>query len=271
MMPLRRPGCKETLKRKLLRLLPMHVTEFRDATVGNGPLLPFVHADRIIANDMDATLMDYYKSLKSCPLFIPQVLDLREQARCPKRRRQIFEEMKPRYLAGDGLALLYLSRHAFRELVRAGRSNTASFDQLKTGLQPVTHARLLRARAALRNVELVCGDYRPILARPGRDVAIFLDPPYYLPDTHDPLFEHSWVSEKPFHELKAALESCPHRFLLTLGDSDLENDLFRSNGWDVRALPYTTHSVKGTHKAAERRHLVIRNFRTSRERLVSYS
>ncbi len=272
-MILRWVGCKQKLRRKLARSLPADYQEFRDVTVGNGPLLPCVKG-RIVANDIHPALMDYYRRLQSCPTFIPEVLELRQRSRCPRTRREIFEAMKDRYRQHDSLALLYLTRHGFREQVRSARKDTASFDPDKNGFRPLTHSRLLRYRAALQGVELVCGDYKAVMSRPGAGVVILIDPPYHLPcarNRSSSLYEYPWEAEGQYRELQQVLIDCPHRFMLTIGDSDLENDLFRVNGWDILEIDYEPHSIKGTHAAAVRRHLLVRNYRDERRRLWMFA
>lgn len=266
-MILRWPGSKYSLRKLLLAELPAQYCEFRDATVGNGSVLAAVRGRRV-ANDIHPALMDYYRRLQSCPRFIEEVLTLREQARCPRKRRRIFEKMKDRYRQDDGLALLYLTRHAFREQVRSARRNTATFDPDKNGFEPLTRSRLLRFRAAIQGVELACGDYKAIVKRPGEGVVVFVDPPYHLPCANylsGSLYEFPWQGEMPYVQLREMLMSCPHRFIVTLGDSELENDLFRGHGWEVTEIEYATHSIKGTHSAAIRRHLLIKNFASERK------
>ena len=266
-------GCKQKLRRRLTRSLPADYEEFRDVTVGNGPLLPYVKG-RIVANDIHPALMDYYRRLQSCPRFVREVLELRQRSRCPRARREIFEAMKDRYRQHDGLALLYLTRHGFREQVRSARKDTASFDPDKNGFRPLTQSRLLRYRAVLHGVELVCGDYKAVMRRPGTGVVIAIDPPYHLPCSRhrsSSLFEYPWQTEDQFCELQKVLIDCPHRFMLTVGDSDLENDLFRVNGWDVSEIEYETHSIKGTHTAAIRKHLLVRNYRDERRRFWMFN
>lgn len=272
-MILRWAGCKQTVRKQLLRFLPSEYSEYRDVTVGNGPMLPFVKG-RITANDIHPALMDYYRRLQSCPRFIDEVLVLRELSRCPVERRKIFESMKSRYRKGDGLALVYLTRHAYREQVRTARRDTASFDPDKNGFRPLTPSRLLQCRATLQRVELVCEDYKSVMRRPGSNVVVVIDPPYHLrcsKDASRALYEYPWQSEEPYRELQRELVDCPHRFMLTVGDSDLEYDLFACNGWDVTEIPYATHTVKGSRNAVFRNHLLIRNYRDSRRTFWMFS
>ena len=272
-MILRWPGCKHSLRNMLAKSLPADYQEFRDVTVGNGPLLPYAKG-RVVANDIHPALMDYYRRLQSCPRFIPEVLELRQRSRCPRTRREIFEAMKDLYRQGDGLALLYLTRHGFREQVRSARKDTASFDPGKNGFRPLTQSRLLRYRATIQGVELVCGDYKAVMCRPGTGVVIFIDPPYHLPCARHrsgSLYEYPWQTEDQYRELQQVLVDCPHRFMLTIGNSDLENDLFRTNRWNITEIEYETHSIKGTHSAAIRKHLLVRNYCDDRQRFWMFT
>ena len=67
-----------------------------------------------------------------------------------------------------------------------------------TGWNMTATDRLELAAAALQGVNLSCGDYRPLLAAPGENVWLFIDPPYvmnsYL-DRTSQLYEHSFTEQ----------------------------------------------------------------------------
>ncbi len=126
----------------------------------------------------------------------------------------------------------------------------------------------------LQGVELVCGDYKAVMCRPGTGVVNLVDPPYHLECSRhrsSSLFEYPWQTEGQFRELQQVLIDCPHRFMLTVGDSDLENDLFRANGWNVSEIEYETHSIKGTHSSSIRKHLLVLYYRVERQRFWLFS
>jgi DNA adenine methylase len=258
----RYPGNKEKVSRSIAAQFPTFYDDYVEPFVGNGALLWYVHNGASISiNDSHPGLIDYYRRLQQGQPLIREIMELKEVSRCPIQREEIFEDMKPHRLT-DGLALLYLLRHSFRELVRSGRRGIAKFDDHKAGFRVLTEAKLLQCQGILERATITCGDFRSVVALAPDDSFLFVDPPYYMPCNLSPstgMYEHTF-HKRDHRALCALLRHTKARFLLTVGMSDYERELYRYPGWNYGKIVYRTHNVKGTGASALRYHYVVRNY-----------
>lgn len=110
-----------------------------------------------------------------------------------------------------------LNRITFSGTVDAGGYSQAAYEKRFTASAV---ERLSRLQPVLEGVRVTNLDYRAVLAEPGADVFIFLDPPYYSA-TKSKLYGRKGALHTGFDHaaFAAALRGCPHRWLVTYDDS----------------------------------------------------
>jgi site-specific DNA-adenine methylase len=172
-------------------------------------------------NDRDWRVVRFLEWMRDDEKCIDQIMRLKawtEQATADELAER-FESAKPEFLDGNPLSLLLISRYALRQQYSARRSNIATFDYSLignpggSGFATISRPKLERFRAALQGTRITCLDYSELLATPGDDCFIYLDPPWATcPSTYDfnfGLTDHLW--------LRARLRACPHSWLMSLG------------------------------------------------------
>jgi DNA adenine methylase len=224
--PLRWPGGKSKAIPKIVRLLPERVAEYREPFCGAASVLFHARnvdfADKYWINDAYYQLMNFWaiaQDFESCDLLVKRVYDrldwCREDA---AKARTLFESCK--YFIGEdfpptfkaGLFFM-LNRMSWCGATEAGGFSAAS---AKDRFTASSIERLKTMPAALDGVKITCMDFQPVIEAPGKDVFLFLDPPYisskklYGPKGSLHEFDHA--------RLAKTLADTNHRFLLTYDD-----------------------------------------------------
>lgn len=84
--------------------------------------------------------------------------------------------------------------------------------------------RLEQASRALRGAKITCGDYEDVLSTPGRDVWIYLDPPYVVNGNLTPssqLYQHSFGTQD-HRRFANAVSRCEHKVCVSY-DADKDD------------------------------------------------
>lgn len=229
MMPLRYQGGKYKCGRQLVSLAPLDVDEYREPFAGG--IGVFWHLPKSIprwVNDINADVIRFYKSLRDDPTFINRILRAKENLVDADVLKTTFHLSKLEWmLTGCPLAYLLLNRYAYGQFVKRSRCNVASFawTHLRNGLQPITRQSLSWASDMLHDTRITCGQYWKLLDAPGRNVWLFVDPPYHIEDHGQPLYDDAFEIDH-HEELRERLLGCKHRFLLTLEKSELSHRLW---------------------------------------------
>ena len=265
-MILRYNGGKIKAAPLLKSLLPLDYKEYREPFVGGGAL--FAKIDPSIKrwiNDVDPGVVQVYRELKRNPRFVEHILTLKNKLETADDVHREFQLAKLDFgIDGDPLAMVCLNRYAFGQFVkREQRRNIAScsFHHLRNGMKPLTRERLTKARELMRRTRITCGDYGDLLEAPGVDVAIYLDPPYWLSNSvhGQPLYQYD-LSEQNYYELEERLRACRHQWLLTLGDDELTYRLFiRPGRWNIFRRGYRASGVI-RKKQPRKREIIIAKY-----------
>lgn len=195
-------------------------------------------------NEANPLIYDYWRAVRD-DLSLPDRLEeLKKQLYSPVQKRRAFMDARRRIRDGtnDGLDFILVNAYAVSAIVSRDRGDIASFSStwIKDGLKQVTGERLSLWGDILRrkNVKLTLGDYRAVLAEPGRDVWIYLDPPYLVAHNGSPLYGVSW--DKSDHEELARLcNKSTHRILMSNGPAKFILDLYPQDKWHHGIRRYT--------------------------------
>lgn len=128
--------------------------------------------------------------------------------------------------------------------------------------------RLSKIGTVIQNTKITNFDYSILLEKPGSNVFIFLDPPYYSAEK-SALYGKNGNLHKGFdHEkLSIDLKNCPHKWLVTYDDSDYIRSLFSDfsyiYSWDLK-YGMRNVSSKSDKKGKE---IFISNYLNDKERV----
>lgn len=221
--PLRYPGGKQKAIPQIAQMLPDSAHEYREPLVGGGSV--FMHA-RTVGFAKKYWINDKFKELVSFWQVVQDPEDCAQLQSELKRLHSKFksaDEIKKYFLRAraeettdayrEALLFFFFNRVTFSGTTRAGGFSAAASIRRFT-LSAID--RLAPMPEALRNTTITNLDYEEVIRKSGKDVFIFLDPPYY---TATKLYGQGGALHQFDHEkLAASLKDSPHRFLITYDD-----------------------------------------------------
>jgi DNA adenine methylase len=229
--PLRYPGGKQKAIQAISQKLPASASEYREPLVGGGAV--YFHArtirlaQRYWINDKFTELVAFWQAVQDanlCAKLMSELEELRSRFKSASRAKAFFlrarqEEAKDLYR--QALLFFFFNRVTFSGTTRAGGfSSSASLRRFTAS----SIERLTPMPQALAGTRITNLDFQDVIAEPGNDVFIFLDPPYY---TATRLYGHGGSLHEFDHErLARLLRETPHRFLITYDDCDHIRSLY---------------------------------------------
>lgn len=229
--PLRYPGGKQKAIEQIAKMLPTSAAEFREPMVGGGSV--FFHAKSIEfaqsywINDKFKELVSFWRAVKdpsTCKKLANDLEKLRSRFKSADQIKEYFlkaREEVPDDEYREAFLFFFFNRVTFSGTTRAGGFSSAA------SLLRFTASSIERLRPlpeALAGVQITNEDFEEVIRAPGKDVFIFLDPPYY---TATKLYGRNGNLHAFDHEkLATLLKKTKHRFLITYDDCDEIRQLY---------------------------------------------
>jgi DNA adenine methylase len=294
-MIFRYPGgkSKKSVREKIFSRFPQQYSEFRDALVGGGGIFFAIPVDKKRwINDLDQDLISVYISLKERPAeFIQQCQEIAASSKDEPltsarpggknlynaRLKEHFDKFAE---GGDGVdrALRYLFVH---RTVWAGRVNYEIASRMyfsnPNGWNVVFTDKMQKAADCIKNTTVTCGDYRELLFAEGKDVLIYLDPPYCVNTelaTNSKLYKHNF-EKKDHAEMFDLVKQCKHKVVISYDNHPYVRSLYKGENFNLgkglgvkysRGVQWTycgTSSVVSDGQSATKnigKELIITNF-----------
>jgi DNA adenine methylase len=239
--PLRYPGGKQKAIEQISRLMKS-AEEYREPFVGGGSV--YLHArsmglaKRYWINDKFAELVSFWKTVQD-PEACVRLLNELEQLRCSFRSAAQIKKFflkarleEPSDAYREALLFFFFNRVTFSGTTRAGGfSSAASLSRFTAS----SIERLVPMPQALAGTEITNLDFEQVINKPGKDVFIFLDPPYF---TATKLYGHGGSLHAFDHErLARILKKTQHKFLITYDECPEIRELYSwafVKGWSLR-------------------------------------
>ena len=270
--PLRYPGGKSRALKQIIPLLPPNIKEYREPFVGGGSVFFAIrsifqdHIDAYWINDLNYDLYCFWKHTRD------NVDDLVESIGKIKREykngRILFNELtkdKDLLSADKGVLpeferavrFFILNRISFSGIVDSGGYSQAAYDKRFTDS---SIERVKMISQYLTKVHINCGDYPDLLFQEGKNVFIFLDPPYWK-TTESKLYGTRGTLHTTFdHERFAEnMKKCSHQWLITYDDSPVIRKLFDFADICEWTLQYGMNNFMKDN-AAKGKELFIKNY-----------
>lgn len=258
--PLRYPGGKSRVVEKIARLIPPF-EEFREPFFGGGSVFFYLKqkfpSRQFWVNDKYAELANFWRQMQmNSEDVIAQVWKWKYEFRDGKKlhrflRETTFNEAK------NAAAFFVFNRITFSGTTEAGGFSEQAF---RLRFTDSSIERLTKIRPLLPDVKVTNLDYEKVVLGKGKNVFLFLDPPYFSAKK-SALYGKNGNLHKTFdHErFSKVLKKCPHRWLLTYDDSPFIRELFSFANITNWNLVYGMRNVTKNSKQAEQE-LFISNF-----------
>lgn len=237
--PLRYPGGKSRAVEKIASLVP-NFSEYREPFLGGGSVFLYLKqkysTKQFWVNDLYAELFYFWKMCQNdTPTLIAQVNEWKKKYDDGKSLHRFLVENMPNFDEKQKASAFFV----FNRITFSGTTEAGGFSQQAyNGRFTLSSVERLRPFAQLlAHTEITNLDYSALLEKEGKDVFIFLDPPYFSA-TKSALYGKNGKLHKTFdHErLAESLRKCPHKWLITYDDSEYIRQLFyfaEINSWNL--------------------------------------
>lgn len=263
--PLRYPGGKSKAVNQILPHIPLDIKEFREPFIGGGSVfLSFRQQYSVVPvhywiNDLNYDLYCFWKFAQDRnEELVKNILEFKEKFSEGRELYLYLTQATKAYSDFErAVRFFILNRITFSGVTESGGYSQKAFEQRFT---PSSLERLKQVNAYLTSVKITQGDYAAVLAEPGEDVFIFLDPPYWKA-TQSKLYGVKGNLHTSFdHErLANLLKNCQHRWLMTYDDSPKIRELFSFAQIEEWELQYGMNNYKQSF-AAKGQELFIKNY-----------
>lgn len=231
--PLRYPGGKQKAIGEISKCFPAYANEYREPLVGGGSVYCYARsrnfASKYWINDKFAELVSFWRIVqdpKTCRRLMKDLEKLHGGFSGPEEIKEYFlaaRDEHPDDPYRTALLFFFFNRVTFSGTTRAGGFSSAA------GTSRFTASSIQRLRSlpeALKGAKITCQDFENVIAAPGTDVFIFLDPPYF---TATKLYGKNGSLHSFDHErLAATLKRSEHKFLMTYDDCEEIREFY---GW----------------------------------------
>jgi DNA adenine methylase len=262
--PLRYPGGKSRAIDTISQYLPSKFSEYREPLVGGGSMFiylkqKFPHLD-IWINDLNSELYFFWKMAQSDIKEL--VSEIRKVKATHLEGRVLFNKMTKVDI--DKLSdferavrFFVLNRITFSGTVESGGYSEEAFQKRFTDSSV---ERLNKISQLLKDIKITNLDYNELLKNEGKDVFIFLDPPY-LSVTKSKLYGKKGHLHTSFdhHIFADNLKQCLHQWLITYDDCQTVRDNFQPFYIYEWQLQYGMNNYK-QRSAAKGKELMITNY-----------
>ena len=227
--PLRYPGGKTKAIKKILPFIPSVFSEYREPFLGGGSVFLAVKQKNPSAicriNDLNSDVYCFWIALKENPdNLISAISKIKGSFGDGRTLHSRLAKSKPAGIFGRALRYYLLNRITYPGTVDSGGYSREAFEKRFT-LSKINS--LYSLAELLENVRITNESYEPLLFTPGKNVFIFLDPPYWNA-RKSPLYGKRGDLNKFFdHKIFAEkMRECPHKWLITCDDSEFIRELF---------------------------------------------
>lgn len=260
--PLRYPGGKSKSVDKITSIIPIF-DEYREPFLGGGSV--FLHLKqkypnkKFWVNDLYFELYTFWEMCqKDIDGVVSQVYVWRNSYTNGKELYRFLIDNMASFSPIEKASAFFI----FNRITFSGTTEAGGFsEQAYTGRFTLSSIeRLTPFAKLLNNTQITNLDYDEILNTHGKNVFIFLDPPYFSA-TKSALYGKNGKLHKTFDHQRFAetLKKCPHKWLITYDDSPYIRTLFRFAEITPWHLTYGMRNITKTsnQKASE---LFISNY-----------
>lgn len=263
--PLRYPGGKQKAIEQIAKEFPKSAQEYREPFVGGGSV--YLHAKTIDfaesywINDKFKELISFWQTVQdpvSCKQLQQDLEKLRSSFKSAEEIKEYFLTVRkesPENAYREAFLFFFFNRVTFSGTTRAGGfSSSASLRRFTAS----SIERLSPMPNALFSTQITNLDFEEVIRKPGKEVFLFLDPPYY---TASKLYGHGGSLHSFDHESMAkSLKNTTHRFLITYDDCDDIRELYSWAKVKTWSLQYGMNNCNALNTSKVGFELFITNY-----------
>jgi len=245
--PLRYPGGKSRAVKIISELLP-DFDEFREPFLGGGSVFIYVKQrfpEKIFwVNDLYLELFKFWEmSQKDVDSLIVKIYEWRNHFPIGKDLHKFLNTNLDAFNDLEKAAAFFI----YNRITFSGTSLSGGFSEhaFSGRFTESSIQRLHQFARVIKGSKITNFDYEKLVKEEGKNVFLFLDPPYYSA-TKSALYGKNGNLHKTFDHIKfaEAIRQCKHKWLITYDDSHFIRDLFSFANiipWD---LTYGMRNVK---------------------------
>jgi DNA adenine methylase len=263
--PLRYPGGKSRSTKQILPQIPLNIREYREPFLGGGSVFFAVkqlfdqQTKAYWLNDLNPDLYYFWQcAQKDIDLLVVKITEIKHKY---DDGRELFQDLTREDLKltdfEKAVRFFILNRITFSGTVDSGGYSQAAFTSRFTDS---SIERLTQIAPLLSSVKITNQDYEELLFAEGKDVFIFLDPPYYSA-TKSRLYGVRGNLHTSFDHQRLAdnMRQCSAKWLITYDDCPEIRKLFDFAHIIEWNLQYGMNNYK-QGAAAVGRELMIKNY-----------
>ncbi|MDR0367997.1 MAG: DNA adenine methylase [Bacteroidales bacterium] len=227
--PLRYPGGKSRAVPLISSLIP-DFDEFREPFLGGGSI--FIYAKQrypnrqFWVNDLYFELFKFWETAqKDIDSLIAQIYRWRKEFPVGKELHTFLNQNITKFNDVERATAFFIyNRITFSGTSLSGGFSESAFEGRFT---ESSIERLYQFSKVIQHAKITNFDYKDLIYREGKDVFLFLDPPYYTA-TKSALYGKNGNLHKAFNHIEFAeiMKNCRHKWLITYDDSEYIRDLF---------------------------------------------
>lgn len=261
--PLRYPGGKSRAIKQILPLIPSDILEFREPFVGGGSV--FIALSQIISktsfwiNDINNDLYCFWKEINNnIDKLIQSIQEIFSQNNDGRKLYLYYKNENHKFSEYErAVRFFVLNRITFSGIADSGGYSQSAFEKRFT---QSSIKRLEELKKIFNNIKVTNYDYNEVVNITGKNVFIFLDPPYYSV-MKSKLYGKKGHLHTSFDHVRFAetMKKIKHRWLITYDDCPIIRDLFKFANITTWELQYGMNNYK-QKTAAKGRELFISNY-----------
>ncbi len=263
--PLRYPGGKSRAIKTISEYIPKKFSEFREPFVGGGSVFIYLKQQlpklKITINDLNPELYLFWHFVQSdLSKLVSEVRQMKENYQDGKLLFAKLARIDVNKLSDLERAVRFfvLNRITFSGTIESGGFSLEAFHKR------FTHSSIDRlenlASILTPEIKITNLDYSHLINEPGKDVFIFLDPPYFKAEKSKLYGKKGDLHTGFDHQRFAAtLKQCPHNWLITYDDCPEIRENFKWANIIEWELQYGMNNYK-QQKAEKGQELFISNY-----------
>lgn len=262
--PLRYPGGKSRALMQIEAQVINDFKEFREPFVGGGSVFIYFRQKyphiKFWINDLNPEVFLFWQIAQSH--LDELVVQVKKTKLNYRHGRDLFKKLTTCNVTKlseleRAVRFFVLNRITFSGTIEAGGYSEEAFQKRFTAS---SIDRLAKLGLVLAGIKITNLDFADVIAEPGDNPFIFLDPPYHSA-TKSKLYGNKGAYHTCFDHQRFAqsIQNCPHDWLITYDDSEIIRELFANSFIEEWKLQYGMNNYK-QNAAAKGNELFIRNY-----------
>ncbi|MBA4320706.1 MAG: modification methylase, partial [Flavobacterium sp.] len=237
--------------------------EFREPFIGGGSVFIALKQEfpnrKYWINDLNSELIIFWKVVKkNLDALITKIKKIKHKEINGKKLYDYYVDSQRKFVQFDRAVRFFIvNRITFSGTIDSGGYSHESYEKRFT---ESSIKRLAQLKGIFDKVRITNYDYSDVIEKPGKDVFIFLDPPYYLVNGMKLYGKNGDLHTTFNHELFAdRMKKCRHKWLTTYNDCKKIRELFSFANIVPWKMQYGMNNYK-KKKAIKGSELFISNY-----------